>query len=462
MNSFMRNKIIAISLLLFFVLTSGFGCKGVDKQVQEAMQPVTLEYWRVFDGPDTFQEIIENYNKVHPFITIKYKKLRYEEYEKELLNALAEDRGPDMFSIHNTWMKKYENKIEALPEQITMAYPVEKGTIKKEVVPELRTERTITPTQLKNIFVDVVSHDVVFKDNKIYGLPLYVDTLALYYNRDLLNNAGIATIPKYWNSEFQQNVKKLTKHDNRYGIIQSGVSLGGSNNIDRYSDILSLLMMQNGAIMLNDSNQVTFNSIPPSFKNDEYNPGLEALRFYTDFANPTKEVYSWNEELNSSMEMFISGNLAFTFNYSYSLQDIENRAPKLNFAVAKMPQIEGNPMDINFANYWVEVVSKKSEHIQEAWNFINFATSQDQVINYLNNTNKPTAIRSLISEQELENPELSIFANQTLTARSWYQGKNPQAMEDIMGDMIDSVVKDQAPLREAINLAASKVQQTIK
>jgi multiple sugar transport system substrate-binding protein len=458
----MKNKIIAISLLLLFVLTSGFGCKGVDKEVQEAMEPITLEYWRVFDGPDTFKEIIENYNKIHPFITIKYKKLRYEEYEKELLNALAEDRGPDMFSIHNTWMKKYENKIEPLPEQITMAYPVEKGSIKKEVIPELRTKRTISPKQLKDVFVDVVSHDVVFDDNKIYGLPMYVDTLAMYYNRDLLNNAGIATIPKYWNTEFQQSVKKLTKHDNRYGIIQSGVSLGGSDNIERYSDILSLLMMQNGALMLDDNNQIRFHTIPPTMKNDKYNPGLEALRFYTDFSNPSKEVYSWNEELNPSMEMFISGNLALTFSYSYSLEEIKNRAPKLNFSVAKMPQIEGNPVDVNFANYWVEVVSKKSKHKEEAWDFIHFATNKEQAINYLNNTNKPTAIRSIISEQELSNPELSIFANQTLTAKSWYQGNNPQAMEKIMGDMIDSVVNKESELTQAINLAASKVQQTIK
>ncbi|HKK54132.1 MAG TPA: extracellular solute-binding protein [Patescibacteria group bacterium] len=457
----MKNKIIAISLLLLFILTSGFGCKGVDKEVQEAMKPITLEYWRVFDGPDTFEEIIKNYNRIHPFINIEYKKLRYEEYEDELLNALAEDRGPDMFSIHNTWMKKYENKIKPLPEQITMAYPVEKGSIKKEIIPELRTKRTISPKQLKDIFVDVVSHDVVFDDNKIYGLPMYVDTLALYYNRSLLNNAGIATIPKYWNSEFQQSVKKLTKHDNRYGIIQSGVSLGGSDNIERYSDILSLLMMQNGAIMLNDSNQVQFHSIPPAFKSDDYNPGLEALRFYTDFSNPTKEVYSWNEDLNSSMEMFISGNLALTFSYSYSLEDIKNRAPKLNFSVAKMPQIEGNPIDINFANYWIEVVSKKSKYADEAWDFIHFATSQEQVTSYLDETNKPTAIRSIISEQEIENPELSIFANQTLTARSWYQGESPQAMEEIMGEMIDSIINKESELIEAINLAASKVQQTI-
>jgi ABC-type glycerol-3-phosphate transport system substrate-binding protein len=457
----MKNKIIAISFLLLFVLTSGFGCKGVDKEVQKAMEPITLEYWRVFDGPDTFEEIIKNYNKIHPFITIKYKKLRYEEYEDELLNALAEDRGPDIFSIHNTWMTKYKNKIEPLPEQITMAYPVEKGSIKKEVIPELRTKRTITPKQLKDTFVDVVSHDVILDDNKIYGLPMYVDTLALYYNRSLLNNAGIATVPKYWNSEFQESVKKLTKHDNRYGIIQSGVSLGSSDNIERYSDILSLLMMQNGAIMLNN-NQIQFHAIPPAFKNDDYNPGLEALRFYTDFSNPTKEVYSWNEDLNSSMEMFINGNLALTFSYSYSLEEIKNRAPKLNFSVAKMPQIEGNPIDINFANYWVEVVSKKSKHTNEAWDFIHFATNQEQVSNYLDKTNKPTAIRAIISKQEIENPELSIFANQTLTAKSWYQGNNPQAMEEIMGDMIDSVVNKESELAEAINLAASKVQQTIK
>jgi len=203
----MKNKIIGIFLLLLFILTAGFGCKGTDKEAQEAMKPITLEYWRVFDGKDDFKEIIANYNKIHPFITIKYKKLRYEEYESELLNALAEDRGPDIFSIHNTWMKKYENKIEPMPEQITMVYPIEKGSIKKEIVPELRTKRTITNKQLKDLFVDVVSHDVIFKDNKIYGLPLYVDTLALYYNRDLLNNAGIATIPNTGTQNFNKMLK---------------------------------------------------------------------------------------------------------------------------------------------------------------------------------------------------------------------------------------------------------------
>ena len=126
-------KLAPLFLFFILILTSGFGCKLVDKKTQEAMKPVTLNYWRVWDGPDAFDGIIANYKQLHPNVNINYRKLRYDEYEKELLDALAEDRGPDIFSIHNTWIKRYENKIVPMPTSITMAYPVTKGTIKKEV-----------------------------------------------------------------------------------------------------------------------------------------------------------------------------------------------------------------------------------------------------------------------------------------------------------------------------------------
>ena len=176
----MKKKTIILSLIFIFIITSGFGCKRVDKKVKEAMEPITLNYWRVWDGPDDFSDIIAKYNAIHPYITINYRKLRYSEYENELLNALAEDRAPDIISIHNTWIKKYQSKIEPMPEQITMAYPVEKGSIKKEVVPELRTTKSIALKDIKNNFIDTVYKDVVIKKDgkeRVYGLPLSVDTL---------------------------------------------------------------------------------------------------------------------------------------------------------------------------------------------------------------------------------------------------------------------------------------------
>ncbi|KKR22034.1 MAG: Extracellular solute-binding protein family 1 [Parcubacteria group bacterium GW2011_GWE2_39_37] len=464
----MRKKIIVIFLLNIFVLTSGFGCKLQSKEVKEAMKPITLSYWRVWDDEDAFTEMIANYQKIHPNINIEYRKFRYDEYEQELINALSEDRGPDIFSIPNTWMKNYENKIAPMPDSITMAYPVIKGTIKKETIIEMRTNKSLSLKELKNNFVDVVTSDVVIKVNdektgtskdRVFGLPLFVDTLAMFYNKDLFNNGGIAEPPAYWNRIFQQYVKKLTKQNTKGEIIQSGVALGGSTNVERANDILSVLMMQNGAVMMNENEQVMFNTIPPGHS-DQYNPGLEALRFYTDFANPAKEVYSWNKELDNSLKMFTQNNLAIMFGYAYHLPIIRADAPKLNFAVAKLPQIENSGKTMNFANYWVESVSKKSKYIDESWDFIQFITKAEQVKSYLDKTKKPTALRALVDKQ-IEDQDIGVFAEQVLTAKSWYHGKGASAEEKIIHEMVDSVNAG-ASIEESINLAARRVQQTVK
>ncbi len=454
----MNKKLIALSLLFVFIVTSGFGCKAVSTETKKASEPIALEYWRVFDGPDAFQEIIDQYKILHPNITINYRKLRIEEYENELINALAEDRGPDMFTIHNTWVKKYENKITPLPAQISMVYQVEKTGIQTEIVPEIKTTKSLTPSDVQKLFADVVANDVVV-NNQIFGLPLSVDTLTLFYNKDLFNSAGIANPPQFWDQVFQQDVKKLTKQDPKRQIIQSGVSLGASKNINRFSDVLTALMMQNGSKILEDG-KVVFSEIPENLSSSGYNPGLGALIFFTDFSNPIKEVYSWNEALPNSLEMFISGNLAMTFGYSYDLPTIKSRAPKMNFAVVKLPQISGNP-EINFANYWLETVSKKSTHQNEAWDFIQFATKQEQAKLYLAKTKKPTALRSLIDEQK-NDPELAPFAEQVLTAKSWYHGKDPQSAENAIGEMISNAAKNYDQLKEILEFGASQVQQTIQ
>lgn len=459
----MKKKIIVLFLLLVFMMTAGLGCKSPGNEVKKKMKPITLKYWRVYDEEDAFDEIIEKYKGLHSFITIEYKKFRFEEYEKELINALAEDRGPDIFSIPSTWLLEYQNKLEPMPAQTTLVYPVIKGTIKKEIIPELRTTKSLTLRELKNNFVDIVYEDVLLeKDEKerVYGLPLYMDTLAMFYNRDLLNNAGITKSPENWNKKFQETVKKLTKQNNKGLLIQVGVGLGGSENVERSADILALLMMQNGAIM-SQNGSITFHEVPPGNERD-YNPGIGALQFYTDFSNPAKEVYCWNNNLDNTIDLFTQGRLAMMFGYSYHLPIIKARAPKLNFGVGKMPQIAGNnDQMVNFANYWVETVSNKSENIDEAWDFIQFITREEQVKIYLEKTKKPTALRSLVNEQ-IDDLEIGPFAEQVLTAKSWYHGKNAKAVEEIMDEMIDLTTKGDREIENIISQGAKKVQQTLK
>jgi ABC-type glycerol-3-phosphate transport system substrate-binding protein len=150
------------------------------------------------------------------------------------------------------------------------------------------------------------------------------------------------------------------------------------------------------------------------------------------------------------------------FSYAYDLPTIKAQAPKLNFSVAKLPQIEGNPAtNINFANYWVEAVSKKSKHQNEAWDFIQFITKAEQARSYLTKTKKPTALRSLVAAQKTDN-EIGVFVDQVLTAKSWYKGGNAKAAEDAIREMIEIVMTNTSDkLQAIIDTAAAKVQQTV-
>jgi len=226
-------------------------------------------------------------------------------------------------------------------------------------------------------------------------------------------------------------------------------------------------MLQNGVIMMSDDYSVRFHQIPEKLKNRPGHPSVQAVEFYTDFANPIKESYSWNEELPNALDMFVSGNLAIMFGYSYNLETIKTRAPKLNFSVTNFPQIydstSNTSTNINFANYWIETVSSKSKYINEAWDFVQFMTvNENQVKKYLESADKPAALKTLVSNQDISD-EMSVFSSQVLTAKSWYKGKDPEAAEKAIIDMIVTIVNNPAiEIDKLLNTTASRVQQTVK
>jgi multiple sugar transport system substrate-binding protein len=429
------------------------------------MQPVQLEWWSVFDDGQNYREIFDAYSDIHSNVSVIFKRLRYEEYNEELLRAFAEGRGPDIISIHNTWIPEYQTLIQPMPESTSLVFIETRGTLKKEQVPVMRETPTLTVRQLRDQFVDVVVDDVVkpyqenqtgAAENRIWGLPSSVDSLALFYNKDLLNGAGIPEPPKTW-KEFQDAVKKLTRIDASGNIVQSGAALGTANNVERATDLLSVIMMQNGTEMANSSTgAATFADVSRGSSSEP--EAVAAVRFYTDFANPIKEVYTWNDNQPSSFDAFANGTTAFFFGYSYHTPLLQARNPKLNFDVAKLPQIGGSRV-VNYASYWVHTVAKSSKHADEAWDLIQFATKKEQAEKYLATAERPTALRELINAQ-IENSDMSVFASQTLTAKSWYKGRDAGAAETALLDLIDNALSA-SKLIDELRITQNKVNQTL-
>ncbi len=454
------NKKLIIAFLIFaFLATTGAKCGSLPAGVikEGPPKPITLKYWKVFEESDNISELITEYQKINPYVSIRYENFRYDEYEDKVLNALAEDRGPDIFSIQTTWMKKYQSKIQPLPAQIKMLYSVQMGTLQKVTYTKEQQKKTLTTRDLSILFPDVVTDNQLI-DGQIYGLPLSIDTLALFYNRDLLNNAGITAPPTTWDQLLVQ-VGKLTKRDPQKDIIQSGVAMGTAANVNRASDILSLLMMQVGAPMTDDNGFPTFNAKPLGYTSVDA-PAVSALNFYNRFAVPSNEAYSWNETMPNSKQAFIQGLTAFYIGYAFDIPTIKTQAPKLNFDIAPIPQL--SQPSINFANYWAETVSKKSQYQNEAWDFLLFiTTNQDINKKYVTKAQKPVALRSLIEWQQ-DDVVLAPFVEQILTARSWYKGKNPQTAEKIFTDMITDNLTGAYKTIDLVSQANSKVSLTIQ
>lgn len=402
---------------------------------------VELEWWGVFDDSDTFKDVIALYQKTHPYVKeIRYKKIPYDNYERELVNALAEGRGPDIFSINNTWLPRYEGKISPLPQG----------------------EETMTFRQFDETFVDVAKSDLT-KEGQIYGIPFFVDTLALYYNKSIFNSEKIALPPKNWD-EFQNAVKTLVK-DTKDPSVRAGAAIGTAKNINRASDILSLIMLQAGAKMIDFQNKKSVFDRPVNdAEGRPYYAGEQALSFYTHFSDPNMAEYTWNlsSGIHYSVDAFTEQRAAMMINYSYVLETVRAKSPHLDFDVTYVPQPTGASKSVNFANYWAHAVSSNISKAKalEAWKFLIFASQKENLKNYLIKNHRPTSRKDLVSWQKSD-PDIGIFAEQALSAFSWYQPNN-LAVENIFNEMIDSVVLGQRSVKESIEWGAEQVTLLMK
>ena len=430
-------------------------------------EAVTLEFWGVFDEEEYFDDIITTFQTQLPYVTIEYKKFRADEYEAALFDAWAKNEGPDIFAIPNYHMGKYKDYIIPLPKSLTVTTAtIEKSLGKEETVINEEIIKSVLPNQMGTYFPDVVYSDVVIshiaedeKDptDKVFGMPLSIDTLALYYNKDLLNQAQIALPPNNW-VDFLENVNNISTVDKNGNLLSSGAALGTTENIPRIFDIISILMMQNGATMT-DGDRVVFDQAAED--QDDYFPGQAAVGFYTSFASPDKESYSWNANMPDAIDYFAAGNLAFLFGYHYHLDQVKELAPNLNFDIATLPQV--NPENqTNYANYWNYSVSINSGNPNEAWYFIqNMTTNEELAKSYLDLTERPAALKSLITGQE-EVYELIPFNAQTLTSKSWYHGLEPAAAEDIFAEMITNVNNNIETIEKAVQNTAKKIELTLE
>jgi ABC-type glycerol-3-phosphate transport system substrate-binding protein len=142
---------------------------------------------------------------------------------------------------------------------------------------------------------------------------LSANALFLFYNKDLISSPPLTWL------EFKEKVSKVKEVDGEEVKI-AGTALGRADNVAYAPEILVSLMLQQG---------ITW----PFFDNEL---GEIALKFYLEFADPLKKVYTWNEWMENSIEAFAQGKAAMIFAYERD----RNKFLDINFGLAPLPKIE--------------------------------------------------------------------------------------------------------------------------
>lgn len=457
----MRRVFLIIAILLLPIVPIVLVVTGALHPKPKTVTPVHLTVWGTVDADKAFKTVLAKYAKNHSYVTVEYIQVRPEDYFQQLVTAWAQGTGPDLYFVPNSWVGQMTQYASPLPPDLSIPVIVRtKGLF--GISQNISTPKNLAPAlaTLQNRFVDVVMNDVNV-DGQVWGLPLSMDTIVLYYNKDLLNAAKIFQPAKTWQELVGQvGGNHLTVTDEKNNLVHSGVALGTANNVPYASDILTLLMMQNGATMTTPDHHVNFDSPP----------GLDAVNFYTSFALSSKATYSWSESQPNAIDAFLQGKVAYFFG---TLQDRATiSAGSLNWAVTPMLHLSasgdndvssGGQATIDPARYQVAMVSKASQLTGKsvyAWNLLNFLSQDQNVVSYLQDTGHLAATRAILNQQK-DDLTLGVYANQLLTARSWYHGKNGAQIDDYFSAMITSVINGKSSPDDALHLVAKQVESTL-
>lgn len=364
--------------------------------------------------------------------TVRYEYIDRQKFENELINALARGDGPDLVVFPNDLIIKQGDKLMPIPYD---SYP-------------------------ERVFRDTFAEagDIFLNKDGVLALPLYADPLIMYWNKDLFTNAGLANYPKNW-VDFLNLSNKLTNKDNKGNIFQSAVAMGTYRNISNAKEVMLTLLLQVGDGVISRTIGTNGEAYKPIIGTNA-RATESALNFYTEFSNPAKVSYSWNQSLPNSKDMFGEGKLAVYFGMASEYGNISESNPHLNFDVAVIPQGDDSMKRITYADVVGVAVTKASKIPTTAVKALYSLTNN----NYGNQIAKlmflPSLRRDVLSIIETD-PIAAAFNDSALISQTWYD-PDSSGSDSIFNAIIDSVISGRQSMTLALTDAKAKFFEYVK
>ncbi|MDR1174002.1 MAG: extracellular solute-binding protein [Treponema sp.] len=190
---------------------------------------ITIEFWVNNGLLPVWQQLADDYMKVHPNVRINVTPFGNDLLEK-IAPALQTGTGPDITFYHNEW--------DGTVLPFASPYP----------------EDVLPLSAIKADFNMIDAH--IQADGKLYYFDMGIMTSGIFYNKKMWREAGLteADIPASW-EQLIQVAKKLTKYDNAGNITREGLSINAMQEF-----ILQALSYQDGQFLFTAGNKPVVDS----------------------------------------------------------------------------------------------------------------------------------------------------------------------------------------------------------
>ena len=381
----------------------------------DARAQVTVEivhYFTVQGQLDALGEMQKEFESANPDIKLHFTYVPFGELVSRTLQMAAVRKPPGISAVDN-------------PDVLRVA----KAGILKDISADVAKLKT---------WADVYAGPkaAVTDGSKVYGVPIGSNSLALYYNKKMLADAGIASPPKTW-SELTETATKATKSP-VYGIAFSAV-----NDEQSTWQWEPFLWSNGGSLTELDSENAR-----------------AALQLWVDWVKKgvaSKDVVTWNQE--DVPNQFIGGRAATMVMGPWQLANVQKSGVDFGIVTIPVPKEGQKPVVPLGGECWC-VLKGDSKVEDAAVKFIQFTQEPERLRKICDTFNYVSSVRSIAKQQGEANQILQPFVDQMDTARARSQDGGASYPEISLATRtaMQKALTGQASVEDALKEAAAKIK----
>src|SRR5699024_9122842 len=361
---------------------------------------------------DAIEEIIDKYESANPDVEIERSYVPFSDIKDKLLLGSASDELPDIVMLDG-------------PDHQSFAA----SGVLQDITDEVNDWGEIDQ------YYDAPLSHVIY-DDKYYGIPAGTNNIGLFYNADMLSDAGVDP-PTSW-EELKEAAKILTnENDNVFGF----------------------------AIAAEKSEQLTYQHLPFLWQSGADLTNLDSdgtiemanyLKSFLDEGYMSKDILSQDQQ--AGFDQFMAGKVAMIMSGPWQLPVVEEEVD-FDWGLEPLPSGKSEYTSVGGSDW---AITSNSENKDIAWDIIKFSQEDDNLISLLQSGGRlPT--REDISDDPFwkEDENMKTFADQTENAKARDYGENYPSISEEFQEMMQEIYTDSKTPEQAIKDAEKEIDELL-